>query len=106
MNPENISISEVEDDGKILRGTVVNKTCNTLRNLRVNYQVFDGQNNPIDNGFIAVDPAVLEPGAIAKATPVDGLWRYHPKNRLRSKSSWGSSPRSRSESNSNNRRSE
>ena len=65
MNPENISISEVEYDGKKLRGTVVNQTCNTLRNVKVNYQVLDGQNNIIDNGFITVNPVILEPGATA-----------------------------------------
>ena len=60
-----LPISNVNYDGNLLKGRVTNKSCKSVRAIRVNYQVFDELGNAIDNGYIEATPAVLEPGKVA-----------------------------------------
>ncbi|MGD1698915.1 FxLYD domain-containing protein [Dapis sp. BLCC M229] len=60
-----IPISNVNYDGNFLTGKVTNKSCQTVKLIKVNYQVLDDEGNIIDNGYIYAQPATVEPGKVA-----------------------------------------
>ncbi len=60
-----IPISNVNYDGNFLTGKVANKSCQTVKLIKVNYQVLDDAGNIIDNGYIYAQPATVEPGKVA-----------------------------------------
>ncbi|MEM1168754.1 MAG: FxLYD domain-containing protein [Cyanobacteria bacterium P01_H01_bin.35] len=60
-----IPISNVNYDGNFLTGKVANKSCQTVKLIKVNYQVLDDYGNIIDNGYIYAEPATVGPGKIA-----------------------------------------
>ncbi|MEB3339299.1 FxLYD domain-containing protein, partial [Okeania sp.] len=51
-----IPISNVNYDGNFLTGKVANKSCQTVKQIKVNYQVLDDAGNIIDNGYISAEP--------------------------------------------------
>ncbi len=60
-----IPISNVKYDGNFLTGKVANKSCQTVKLIKVNYQVLDDAGNIVDNGYIYAQPATVEPGKVA-----------------------------------------
>lgn len=60
-----IPISNVNYDGNFLTGKVANKSCQTVKLIKVNYQVLDDAGNVVDNGYIYAQPATVEPGKVA-----------------------------------------
>ena len=60
-----IQISNVNYDGNFLTGKVTNKSCQTVKLIKVNYQVLDDAGDIIDNGYIYAQPATVEPGKVA-----------------------------------------
>ncbi|NEQ40666.1 MAG: hypothetical protein F6K40_32355 [Okeania sp. SIO3I5] len=60
-----IPITNVNYDGNFLTGKVANKSCKTVKSIKVNYQVLDDGGNIIDNGYIYAQPATVEPGKVA-----------------------------------------
>ena len=58
-------LSSVGYDGNSLSGQVTNQTGDTVRNVRVNYEVLDSQGNLIDNGVIYARPSTIPPGGSA-----------------------------------------
>ncbi len=60
-----IPISNVKYDGNFFTGKVANKSCKTVKLIKVNYQVLDDEGNIIDNGYIYAQPATVEPGKVA-----------------------------------------
>lgn len=65
VKPTEIPISNVNYDGNFLTGKVANESCQTVKQIKVNYQVLDDAGNIIDNGFIYAEPSTVEPGKIA-----------------------------------------
>lgn len=65
VSAESLPILDVNYQQNILTGQVQNQTCETLKYLKVNYQVLDQAGNIIDNGFIYAEPLVLKPGEVA-----------------------------------------
>jgi hypothetical protein len=62
VTAEQIVVSRVNYDGNILIGQVKNTSCQPLQNIKVNYQVLDTAGNVIDNGYITVEPNIINPG--------------------------------------------
>ncbi|HAG83462.1 MAG TPA: hypothetical protein DCL61_20520 [Cyanobacteria bacterium UBA12227] len=60
-----MAISNVKYDGNSLTGQVTNRTCKMVKLVKINYEVLDGQGNPIDNGFIYTQPSEVSPGKTA-----------------------------------------
>lgn len=60
-----IPISNVNYDGIFLTGKVANQSCQTVKLIKVNYQVLDDAGNIIDNGYIYAEPPTVEPGKVA-----------------------------------------
>ena len=60
-----LPISNVNYDDNFLKGRVTNRSCKTVRSIRVNYQVLDELGNAIDNGYLEATPTVVEPGKVA-----------------------------------------
>lgn len=65
VNATEIPISNVNYDGNFLTGKVANKSCQTVKLIKVNYQVLDDAGNVVDNGYIYAQPATVEPGKVA-----------------------------------------
>ncbi|MDY7007547.1 MAG: FxLYD domain-containing protein [Cyanobacteriota bacterium] len=65
VKPTEIPISNVNYDGNFLTGKVANESCQTVKQIKVNYQVLDDTGNIIDNGFIYAEPSTVEPGKVA-----------------------------------------
>lgn len=65
VKPTEIPISNVNYDGNFLTGKVANQSCQTVKQIKVNYQVLDDAGNIIDNGFIYAEPSTVEPGKVA-----------------------------------------
>lgn len=65
VKPTEIPISNVNYDGIFLTGKIANQSCQTVKQIKVNYQVLDDAGNIIDNGFIYAEPATVEPGKVA-----------------------------------------
>lgn len=60
-----LEIRNFSYDGNSIGGQVINNTNEPVRQIRVNYEVLDEGGNPIDNGFIYADPAIVPPGNVA-----------------------------------------
>lgn len=60
-----LPLTNVNFDGKTLTGQIKNQSCQTLKYIKVNYEVQDQSGNVIDNGFIYAEPLILKPGEIA-----------------------------------------
>ncbi|NEP06924.1 MAG: hypothetical protein F6K25_26385 [Okeania sp. SIO2G4] len=60
-----IPISNINYDGNFLTGKVANQSCQTVKQIKVIYQVLDDAGNIIDNGFIYAEPSTVEPGKVA-----------------------------------------
>lgn len=65
VTPEALPLTNVNFDGKTLTGQVKNQSCQTLKYIKVNYEVQDQGGNIIDNGFIFAEPLILQPGETA-----------------------------------------
>lgn len=63
--PFKLSITNVNYDGNFLSGLIINQGCKIVKNVKVNYEVLDELDNPIDNGFITTQPVAVEPGKSA-----------------------------------------
>lgn len=62
VTAEQLVISRVNYNGNILTGQVKNTSCQPLQNIRVNYQVLDSTGDVIDNGYVIVEPNIINPG--------------------------------------------
>jgi hypothetical protein len=62
VTAEQIVISRVNYNGSILTGQVKNTSCQPLQNIRVNYQLLDTTGDVIDNGYVIVEPNMINPG--------------------------------------------
>lgn len=60
-----IQISNVNYDGNFSTGKVANQSCQTVKLIKVNYQVLDDAGNVVENGYIYALPATVEPGKVA-----------------------------------------
>lgn len=60
-----LPIASANYSGDFLTGQVTNKTCKTVKYLKVNYEVLDETGNVIDSGFIYAQPATVPPGQSA-----------------------------------------
>lgn len=65
VTPAALPLMNVNFDGKLLKGNVKNQSCQTLKYIKVNYEVEDEGGNIIDNGFIYAEPLTLKPGETA-----------------------------------------
>lgn len=60
-----LAIAGVNYSGDLLTGQVTNKTCKTVKYLKVNYEVLDETGNVIDSGFMYAQPSTVPPGQSA-----------------------------------------
>ena len=60
-----LPIRNVRYDGNSVSGQVMNQTCKTVALVKVNYEVLDQQDNPIDNGFFYTEPSTIPRGNTA-----------------------------------------
>lgn len=61
---EKVVLTKSQFDGNLFQGSVINKSCKTVKSIKVNYEVSDESGNLIDTGYIYAQPATLEPGKL------------------------------------------
>lgn len=65
VTPAALPLTNVNFNGTLLTGKIKNQSCQTLKYIKVNYEVEDEAGNIIDNGFIYAQPLTLKPGETA-----------------------------------------
>lgn len=64
-NSNNILIRNVRNNGNLLTGEVINQSCESVSDVKVNYHVLDNFGNPLDIGYIPVEPSTIQPRSTA-----------------------------------------
>lgn len=60
-----VSLVGVKSEGNFISGKVTNATGKVVRDVKVNYEVFDSKGNMLDNGVIYTQPPTISPGGSA-----------------------------------------